>query len=441
MQSFEGMKALRLGVLGSCIAAALGTSACVEQPLVMETAGSPGVVGGSSGAAGGTGVNTGGSPAAGSGGGPVTPGGAAGAAGMGGIAALPDDWFDPAWTQRWKVTVTDPQLTEQLQEFQVPVRLAAPSFDYASAQPQGEDLRFVTPDGVVLKHEVEKWDPVGGSLIWLMLPALGAAPVQVWLYSGNALAAAPAEPERRAVWPAPYSAVWHMAGDVADSAASAFPATNVGGTFADGKLGQGLNLTRSAKQYVVVSPDAPIAIISGANGSTFSTWVKPGGIDGSPGDGTDEQDNGSVVFTVGGHSTDNHNSYTGYNVSYEGRMISHVDPADQGSYRRVRSDPGVVSMNEWAWLTYVVDLAAGEVRFYKNGAAAGAVTEGAFNASTYDAEASLQVVIGTEEDLTKHFWDGSLDELRIEKGMRSASWIAAQYRAMTAADYVSVTPE
>jgi hypothetical protein len=434
MQSVE---ALRLGY----IAMALGSSACVEQPLLTATGGNAAAAAGSSGATGGTGANTGGSPAAGSGGGLVTPGGAAGASGVGGTAALPSDWFDPAWAKRRKVTVSDPQLTEALQEFQVPVRLSAQSFDYASAQPKGEDLRFVTPDGVVLKHEVETWDPVGGSLIWLLLPTLGAAPVQVWLYSGNALSPAPAEPDRRAVWPTPYSAVWHMAGDVADSASSAYAAENVGGTFTDGKLGQGLNLTRSAKQYVVVSPGVPIPIISGAVGSTFSAWVNPGSIDGSPGDGTDEQDNGSVLFTVGGHSTDNHNSYTGYNVSYEGRMITHVDPADQGSYRRVRSEPGVIHTNEWAWVTYVVDLAAGEVRFYKNGATAGAVTEGAFNATSYDPEASLQVVIGTEEDLTKHFWDGALDELRIEKGMRSATWIAAQYRAMTMPDYVNVTAE
>ncbi len=421
---------------------ALGSSACVDQPLLMGPGGSPGAMGGGPGAAGGTGGNIGGSLAAGSGGGLATLGGAAGASGLGGAEALPAaDWFDPAWTQRRKVTIADRQLTEQLQDFQVPVHLSAQSFDYASAQLKGEDLRFVAPDGVVLKHEIEQWDPVGGSLIWLRLPSLGPAPVQVWLYSGNALAPVPAEADQRAVWPKPYSAVWHMAGDAADSGASAYAAQNVGGTFTFGKLGQGLQLARSQKQYVVVSPNVPIPIISGAEGSTFSAWVQPKSIDGSPGDGSDEQDNGSVLFTVGGHSTDNHNSYTGYNVSYEGRMITHVDPADEGSYRRVRSQPGVLLMNEWAWVTYVVDLAAGEVRFYKNGAAAGVVTEGAFNASIYDPEASLQVVIGTEEDLTKHFWDGSLDELRIETGMRSAAWIAAQYRAMAAANYVTVTPE
>ncbi len=352
---------------------------------------------------------------------------------------LPGDWFDPAWKQRRKITVSDPLLTEELQQFQLPVRLDAQNFDYASAQAAGEDLRFVTPDGVVLKHEIEKWDPVGGSLVWLMLPKLGATPLELWLYSGNSVAPAVTEADRRAVWPAPYSAVWHLAGDVADSSPSAYGAKNVGGTFTEAKFGQGMNLSRPSKQYVIISPNTPIPIISGADGSTFSAWVHPVNVDGGPSDGTDQADNGSIVFTVGGHTTGNHNSYSDYNVSYEGRMISHIDPADQGSYRRVRSNPGAIQMNEWTWVTYVIDLPANEVRFYKNGQAVGPFTEGAFNDSKYASQASLQVVIGTEEDLTKHFWDGGLDELRIEKGMRSAAWIAAQYRAMTTAGYVTVS--
>ncbi len=151
---------LRLGVLGCCVATALGSTGCADQPAaLMGASGSP-AAGGSSGAA----ATTGGSPVAGSGGALATPaGGVSGVAGAGGTAALPGGWFDPAWAKRWRVTVTDPLLAEQLQAFQVPVRLSAQSFDYASAQSKGEDLRFVTPEGVVLKHEVEKWDPVGGS--------------------------------------------------------------------------------------------------------------------------------------------------------------------------------------------------------------------------------------------------------------------------------------
>jgi hypothetical protein len=354
---------------------------------------------------------------------------------------LPGDWFDRAWTKRWKLTVSDSRLTEELHEFQLPVRLDPKTFDYASAGHAGEDLRFVTSGGVVLKHEIEKWDPVDGSLVWLLLPVLAAKPVELWVYSGNPMAAAPAEADRRAVWPEPYSAVWHLAGDVADSAPNAYDAANKGGTFTQGMLGQGLALSRPNKQYGVISPNAPIPILGGGAGSTFSAWVRPANIDGAPGDGTDEQDNGSIMFTVGGHSTGNHNSYSDYNVSYEGRMISHVDPADQGSYRRVRSNPGAVQRNEWSWVVYVIDLAAGEERFYKNGAAIGTFSEGPFNDSTYASQASLRVVIGTEEDFTKHFWDGALDELRIEKGMRSAAWIAAQYRAMTTSDYVKLSAE
>jgi hypothetical protein len=45
------------------------------------------------------------------------------------------------------------------------------TFDHASAKSAGDDVRFVSPDGMVLKHEVETRDPVGGSLLWLMLPS------------------------------------------------------------------------------------------------------------------------------------------------------------------------------------------------------------------------------------------------------------------------------
>lgn len=122
-------------------------------------------------------------------------------------------------------------------------------------------------------------------------------------------------------------------------------------------------------------------------------------------------------------------------------MLSHIDPADRGGYKTGRSNPGAVPLKQWTWVTYVIDLATGQERFYKNGALVGQVSAGAFNAQMYSTQTSTRVVIGTEEDLTKHFWDGMLDELRIEKGMRSAGWIAAQYRAMTTAGYVTVSPK
>jgi hypothetical protein len=51
------------------------------------------------------------------------------------------------------------------------------------------------------------------------------------------------------------------------------------------------------------------------------------------------------------------------------------------------------------------------------------------------------VVIGSEEDNISHWYTGSMDELRIEKGMRSPAWIGAQYRAMTAPGYAKVVKD
>jgi hypothetical protein len=49
--------------------------------------------------------------------------------------------------------------------------------------------------------------------------------------------------------------------------------------------------------------------------------------------------------------------------------------------------------------------------------------------------------VGSEEDVVSHHYTGRMDELRLEKGMRSPAWIAAQYRSMTAPGYVKVEGE
>lgn len=360
---------------------------------------------------------------------------------------LPADWWDAAWKQRRKVVVKDALLEAPLTDFAVPVKLGAAvggAFDYAQVKPDGSDLRFVSSDGVVLSHEIEAWDPAGESLIWLRLPTLAKDAASdvvatVWLYFANPAAPVPDAALASGTWAMGHTGVWHFAGSGNDATPLAHHAMNEGATFVDGKFGQGAQFSEKALQYLVVSPGKTKAIVSGAQGSTLSVWVNPTiprvQATGSQGD---NDDNGNVVFTIGGYNPDQHNSYTGFNISAEGRMITHVDPADTRPYRRIRSEPGVVTMNEWAWLNYVIDLPKGEVRFFKDGKLVAALSEGPFTDVVYNAKPSAHAVIGTEEDYTKHFYDGIMDELRIEAVIRPPEWIAAQFRAMTVAGYVTI---
>src|SRR6185295_6561894 len=101
------------------------------------------------------------------------------------MPAAPAGWWDAHWKKRARVTVSDPELKEELSDFQVPVKLEPGSFEYAAAKADGSDLRFLAADGTGLDHEIDAWNPGGASLLWLRLPKVGAAPVVVSLYYGN----------------------------------------------------------------------------------------------------------------------------------------------------------------------------------------------------------------------------------------------------------------
>jgi hypothetical protein len=362
----------------------------------------------------------------------------------------PADWWDAAWKERRAVAVTDPGLTAPLADFTVPVRLSAAApgraFDYAKAKADGSDLRFVGADGAVLSHEIETWNPAGESLIWVRLPALAKAMgsdavANLWVYFGNPDAPAVDAAQAGATWSAAHTGVWHFEGDGEDATQNAHHAENQGATFVEGKFGRGALFDETARHHMIVADvDRPKSIVGGADGATLSVWVNPTiPVVQATGSQSDNDDNGNIVFTIGGYKPDQHNSYTGFNISAQGRMITHVDPADKKPYKRLRSEPGVVPMGAWVWLTYVIDLPKAEVRFFKDGQQVAAISDGQpFTDVVYNTAPSVHVVIGTEEDYTKHFYDGIMDELRMEKGIRSPEWIAAQHRAMTVEGYVTL---
>jgi hypothetical protein len=61
----------------------------------------------------------------------------------------------------------------------------------------------------------------------------------------------------------------------------------------------------------------------------------------------------------------------------------------------------------------------------------GASGPGTWNSSTFSTTAPGQVEIGAEEDLSHGFYDGLIDELRIESVARSPQWVLAQAIAVS----------
>jgi len=113
------------------------------------------------------------------------------------------------WARSAPLLVTGYTGSTTLADFPVLVRLSpalVPGFDPAEMlSPPHGDLRFSTPDGRILSHEVERWDPLGTSLVWVKLPSLSAGTaLRVWWGRAGV-----SSPPPRPTWSA-FNGVWHL---------------------------------------------------------------------------------------------------------------------------------------------------------------------------------------------------------------------------------------
>ncbi len=90
------------------------------------------------------------------------------------------------WSAEWLVSLDRPTPSD---DYAVRVDLSPAVFDYASAQAQGYDIRFVGTGRQSLSYWTESWDPKAGSVLWVKVPDAGTSSFA--MLSGNSLA----EPE------------------------------------------------------------------------------------------------------------------------------------------------------------------------------------------------------------------------------------------------------
>jgi hypothetical protein len=124
-------------------------------------------------------------------------------------ACYPDytfDWWDVRFGGRVPLRVG--AADETLTDVPVLVTLDDTRIDYGATQDGGQDVRFVTDNGHVLPHEIERWDETGTSSVWFELPSLpDGAETLVWLYFGAPSIEDGQRPQD--MWQA-YAGVYHL---------------------------------------------------------------------------------------------------------------------------------------------------------------------------------------------------------------------------------------
>jgi hypothetical protein len=105
-------------------------------------------------------------------------------------------WYDAAWSHRYPVSVGHANAAD-LVDHQVRIDLDATNFNFDLAQPDGDDVRLTTGDGLTpVPHFVESWDPdAHTAVVWARPAALPVGDTLLYLYVGNALAADGSDPE------------------------------------------------------------------------------------------------------------------------------------------------------------------------------------------------------------------------------------------------------
>jgi hypothetical protein len=337
--------------------------------------------------------------------------------------AKKDDWVAEVsdWKFRKEITIentfasvgTEP---EELTDFPIHIKLVeGENISHSDMMSSGEDIRFFDSSDTQLSYEIDSWNEEGVSSIWVKVPLIGAdTTVSIYMYYGNSSATDNQNPTD--VWGNGYAAVYHLSEqggglseDFKDSTVNENYGIGGGGsvdatpTQSSGVVGFSQNFDGSNDYILLGNPEAlritgDMSISMFINPTNFTTrrnpYAKAYG-----GEGTMTLEPNQRINYYYGAAGINGRPYQGFNSS------------------------GMVSANEWSFISQVRDLTNMRLRWFING-----VKTSDGGASYEEAVAgSLPAMIG--DGYTSNFY-GYIDEVWVSNVARSYAWTNATYKSI-----------
>ncbi len=282
-------------------------------------------------------------------------------------------------------------------DFPLLVRLHRDFFDFSRAGADGRNIRLASSDGTLLRHEIEEWDPAGGTAsIWVRLPVIrGNARQRITLHWGKSDAAAGSDGGAVFDESNGYLSVWHMNGPVKD-AVGTLESKDKGTTPAAGIIGPA---RRFARGKGIFCGDKIEGYPTGAAVHTSGAWIRPDVPNTTVLGWGKEQAQGKVVMQY--------------------RSPPHVYMDCYFSNANVRCKSRLAT-SEW---THVVHTyTSGDARIYVNGVLDDVNKS---RGGKLRIEAPARLWIGGWYN--NYSFVGDIDEVRISKVVRSPDWIRLQY--------------
>jgi biopolymer transport protein ExbB len=334
---------------------------------------------------------------------PSTSGGSGGPIGCAG-------WWDCEWAFRREIVVSG-DVGETLEHFPVPLTLDDVS-DTTRFGPDGLDVRVVGEDGRMLPFEIETWAPDAPAVIWVALPRIEPdVGARAWLYYGNP--SAPPEDSGAAVWDAAFAGVWHLS-TTDDATANGNHAEDQGSVSAAGMIGAARTFDTAGQRLVVPGSDS-LADLP-VDGVTITTWMLPV----TPG------------FVSGGRIIDNADgtaALTGFSLLTSptalGLEWNRGAQTSEGSW--IDND----TLPYGRWQHVALTFADGGEPSCRIDGVPVAFEDVTLPVGGIGTDAGAPFGIGGAPYDDTHTFDGTLDELRVSRGLRSDAWILAEFQSAT----------
>jgi hypothetical protein len=318
-----------------------------------------------------------------------------------------------AWAHAAKIelntAVDGANLGEPIADFPVLIRLTSMNFNFSQAKPEGEDIRFVRLDNSTLPFEIEYWDSASATAaIWVKVDTILANNssqyvVLMWGNSGAKTASTPSVVFDTANG---FQGVWHLAQsgpniqkDATSNHFDATPTAMSGSSDIVGAIARALDFDGSSQCVTALNARNSRLDVQTDSFYTVSSWVYARTLN-----------QGLQVFASKG------------SAQY-GLMIN---KANRWEFFGGLTGYGVDTTTTAPALANVWTLVTGVRKgmrqyLYVNGVLADS-TLSAAGTSPSISNNFYDFVIGRQSDDQSQWFDGSIDEVRVESNARSAGW-------------------
>jgi hypothetical protein len=343
------------------------------------------------------------------------------------VQVIPGDTaivYNPSWKYArrlfFNTAASGAQVSGDVYNFPVLVRLSSGNFAFAQAKADGSDIRFTKNDGTSLPFEIERWDPVTElAEVWVKVDTIRGndSSQYISMYWGDPSAST--ESRGAAVFDSSsgFEGVWHL-NETSGSRASDASHNRFTGTYKGG-LPKNVNSPSGIGQYIA-RPDSDYVDIGnvinpGMQNISIGVWVKRAAF------GTNQ----AVVAKTNG---DGPSATYGYLFSIDLYNYSHFylvsggsNFGDDGAFD-IAGNLALTDSTTWHYVFVAIDRSDNNrCKMYvdgvdRTGAIQGNVSRVANVANT------LRLRIGTEND-NNYSYKGAVAEATIAFTARSADWV------------------